>query len=707
MATIDDNGRVPTTAVEEDSDILTQNDLGKIMRWNQGLPRETDACFHDLFQQIVQNQPDSPAVCSWGDGDYTYRELDTVSTRLADHLNNDLGIAEPETPILICFDKSSIAMISMLSIFKAGGAFVAVDSAYPRDRLQAIIQAANASVVLIQPAYRHIFKGIIPEKGIHTLNSAYLSDLQLSSTKSRTTRNTISSSDTAYIHFTSGSTGTPKGIMVEHRQLCTAVSALASPMRISSTSRVLQFAAYTFDLAFGDIFVTLSQGGCICVPSEHERINDLAGAINRMDVNNACLVPSVARILHPKEVPTLKTLLLGGEALLQENLDRWAGKVALSAMYGPSECTIWCTSQIGLTTQSQANNIGRGYGARLWITKSNNHNRLAPIGDVGELLIEGPVLARGYLNSEQTKEFFVENVAWAKTSSPSERRRFYKTGDLVKYNPDGTVSFVGRKDTQIKLYGRRIETGDIEHHLASYPLVRQSMAMVPSAGVHAKQLVGVVVLADSISPRHTNRGSAVGLSIALSTEPHGPDLSNIKEFLSQKLPAHMIPRAWVVVQGIPLLISDKMNRVAVKNFVESLTVAAATPNKIRTEDNESETVPLCRHGDDAEVEERLRSIWIRALRLTFEDEKDRRNEVDFTIAADQDFCSLGGDSFSAMELVARCKAEGLPVTVNDILGNNGITLREMVKMVRRSGLKSATKVSNTTRLRIRPLWWDP
>jgi amino acid adenylation domain-containing protein len=707
MATIEDNGRDPTTTGEDELDILTQNDLDKIMRWNQDLPRETNACFHDLFQQIVQNGPDSPAICSWGDGDYTYRELDTVSTRLADHLNHDLGIAKPETPILICFDKSSIAMISMLSIFKAGGAFVAVDSAYPRDRLQAIIQAANASVVLVQPTYRHIFKGIVPEKGIHTLDLAYLSDLQLSSTKSRKTRNTISPLNTAYIHFTSGSTGTPKGIMIEHRQLCTAVSALASPMRISSTSRVLQFAAYTFDLAFGDIFVTLSQGGCVCVPSEHERINDLAGAINRMNVNNACLVPSVARILHPKDVTGLQTLLLGGEALLQENLECWAGKVALSAMYGPSECTIWCTSQSGLTAQTQANNIGRGYGARLWITKSDDHNRLVPIGSVGELLIEGPVLARGYLNAEQTKDAFVENVAWAKGSSASERRRFYKTGDLVTHNSDGTVNFVGRKDTQIKLHGRRIEIGDIEHHLASHPLVRQSMVMVPSAGVHAKQLVGVVVLADSISPHHTNRGGTMGVSISLSTEPHGSHLSNIKEFLSQKLPAHMIPRAWVVVQGIPLLISDKMNRVAVKKFVESLTVAAATPDKTRAEDNESETRLMSRHVDDTEMEKRLRSIWAHALSLTFGDEKDRKNQVDVAIAADQDFSSLGGDSFSAMELVARCKAEGLTVTVNDVLGNNGITIREMVKMVQRSGLKSTTKVSTMPRLRIRPLWWHP
>ncbi|KAI0134026.1 peptide synthetase [Xylariales sp. AK1849] len=660
-------------------DIFSQRDHGRVMEWNQSLPGSINACFHQQFEAVVQKGPEAPAICSW-DRNFTYCELDTLSKKIGNHLVN--LAAGPEMLILICFDKSSIAIASMLGIFKVGGAFVALDPSYPASRIQAIAEATNASIVVTDPVHSHLFEGIVE----HIVSLDHKSADEFSPTPSAAPRQP-SPSNTAYVVFTSGSTGAPKGIMVEHRALCTAVHSLAAPMRVSATSRFLQFAAYTFDLSYGDIFVTLSQGGCICIPSEHERVNDLAGAIVRMNVNTACLIPSVARIFRPDDVPCLETLLLGGEALLKESLEVWGSKVALAQMYGPSEATVWCTAQTGLKADGPANNIGRGLAVRLWVTSVANHDRLCPVGCIGELLIEGPVLARGYLNAQQTASSFIQSPRWAGAES-GQRRRFYKTGDLVRYDPDGSLRFIGRKYTQIKFHGRRIEMGEIEYHLSSHPLLRQFMVTLPSTGIYAQRLTAVVVLKTSKPSKHGVSELKAVPGIAGSDS--GSELEKMKGLLSSKVPSYMLPQFWVVVEEIPLMISGKMNRVLAKKFVESLS--------------EEEGLGASVNGDHAKqdvvdaVEIRLRDIWSRIL---------NRNIID--IGVESEFHSLGGDSFSAMEIVAICKAEGLALTVQNILNNT--TIREMasvIKMQSEHGLREACRSQDYSVLPLQfaPAWWD-
>ena len=171
---------------------------------------------------------------------------------------------------------------------------------------------------------------------------------------------------------------------------------------LSSESRFLQFAAYSFDVSLGDIFTTLIFGGFVCIPSEQQRIADLAGAINTMNVNQACLTSSVARTIQPCDCPGLKALSLGGEGLSNDVVSAWADYTHLLNTYGPAECTIWCACTVQLSTGSDRTNIGRGVGARLWIVE--NDDTLSPIGCVGEIVVEGPVVAKGYLNDkEKTK----------------------------------------------------------------------------------------------------------------------------------------------------------------------------------------------------------------------------------------------------------------------------------------------------------------
>ena len=669
-----------------DLDIFSQHDYEKVMSWNESILMSVDNCFHQCFEEVVRTAPDAPAICSW-DGNLTYGELDILSTRLGNNLAH-LGVV-PESFVLICFNKVSMAYVSMLSILKAGGAFVAIDPLYPASRIQAIIAATNASIVVVEPAHCHLFENIMER----VVAIDYKSADELPHMPS-VRQPQPSPSNTAYAVFTSGSTGTPKGILVEHRNLCTAALGLALPMRINSSSRVLQFAAYTFDLSYGDIFVTLSQGGCICVPSEHERMNDLVGAIVRMNVNTACLIPSVARMIQPEDVPGLETLLLGGEALIREDLERWTTKVALATLYGPSECTIWCTAQPALRLDSPANIIGRGVGALLWVTSTTNHDRLCPVGCIGELLIEGPVVARGYFDFEQTDQSFIENPSWAKTEL-GKRRRFYKSGDLVRLKSNGDVLFIGRKDTQIKLHGRRIEMGEIEYHLSSHDLLRQSMVMLPATGVYHGKLVAIVVFKTSKAP--CPRTDEVKVAAGVTKQVLAAEMARFKDFLSTRLPLYMLPQHWIIIEDIPLMASGKMNRRLVKDLVEGLA--------LESHDKYFEQQPTHKNLDK-HIETHLRNIWSSVL---------QRDVAD--IGVEQHFISLGGDSFTAMELVARCRTEGHTLTVGDIFGcrtirkiasilktpSSGVAaIEEQPRASRRVGVHSL----RTSPLKYQPVWWN-
>ncbi|EEP77448.1 predicted protein [Uncinocarpus reesii 1704] len=607
-----------------DLDICSQRDYEKVMNWNKAVPSSVDNTFHEHFESIAQKTPDAPAICSW-DGNFTYQELDSSSTRLANHLA-DLGVV-PETLVLLCFNKSAFAIVSMLGIMKAGGAFVAIDPSYPASRIQAILQATNAEVVVTEPEHRPLFEGTM--KHIVAIGPELAEELPATP---KTIGTKSSPSNTAYVVFTSGSTGAPKGIMVEHRALCTAAVSLSTPMRIDSTTRHLNFAAFTFDLSYGDIFVTLSQGACLCLPSECEKVNDLAGAMVRMNVNSACLIPSVVRVFQPEDVPGLKTLSLGGEALVKENLELWAPKVVLNNM--------------------------------------------------------------GYLDGEQTKRSFVENPSWAKVE-PGQRRRFYKTGDLVKYNSDGTVGFIGRKDTQVKFHGRRVETGEIEYHLACHDSLRQSVVILPSAGVYSKRLVAVVVLKTNQMSQES--ASELKVVTGIAKEKSASEVAKVKKFLSSRVPHYMVPQFWIVVEQIPLMISGKMNRVLARRFLESLD-----EDNLETKVNGSMTV----QKPDDPVELHLRKLCSHVL----------NKDMD-KIDAEQTWEDLGGDSMSAMELIARCRAENLVLTMHDFLDGN--TVRQMASIAKRRTPGTPTnghRAQETprmqggcgvqARLKFPPVWWE-
>ena len=251
--------------------------------------------------------------------------------------------------------------------------------------------------------------------------------------------------------FTKKSSGTPKGAVIPHGQLCTTMKALNERIRPVVPMRTLQMTACNFDFSIFEIFCPLVAGGCVCIPSESDRLENLPGAVDSLSPNTGSLSPSYLATLAEHEFPKLKTILLAGERVPADLSDFWTthGRRIIH-LYGPSECTVCCCF---LDANSQGHYdgfIGDPLASRLWIVSPDDHDKLLPVGATGEILIEGPIVGKGYLrNQDKTQENFIEAPAWFEKILDRQPSRFYKTGDLGRQTEEGHFEVVGRKDTQV------------------------------------------------------------------------------------------------------------------------------------------------------------------------------------------------------------------------------------------------------------------
>ena len=553
-------------------DLLSSRDLEQLRVWNYEQPSAIESCVHELILHHAEVSPQAPAINCW-DGDVTYQQLDDLSSRLACEFITE-GI-QSETLVPVCLEKSLYAAVAMLAVLRAGAAFVPLDPSHPEARFKAIIEKANAKYVVTSSETACLFRHL-PVKIIEVSPSRSKTDYALLNRSLPTVR----PYHAAFVLFTSGSTGTPKGIVQEHASVCTSATAHGRAMNITPDTRVFQYAAFTFDVSMMDIFTTLICGGCVCIPSERDRMGDFTSAMNRMRVNWVLFTPSVASLIQPEDVPTLKTLVLGGEAVKQENVSRWANKVFLFNCYGPAECG---ACAIGRFTQSDSRpaNVGRHFGAELcWVVDPENHNRLVPIGAVGELVVEGPTLARAYLDDlDKTRAVFIKSPGWAQVFQHKRPQRVYKTGDLVRQNSNGTFDFVGRKDLQVKVRGQRVEIGEVEHHVSTYPGIALSMVTWPQSGAYAQTLVALVQLVQEHCPAqavHVDLGHLPEEQVMETNfEPRG-----MLQYLASALPSYMVPTHVLVVTKLPLSVSGKIDRKSVDAWL-LLTHRPAEPVNAR------------------------------------------------------------------------------------------------------------------------------
>jgi amino acid adenylation domain-containing protein len=621
-------------------DIMGQKNIAQLREWNSETPQRVDRCVHHVIQEWVKKQPDQPAICTTN-VKLDYETLDNLAGRLAHHLVG-LG-AGPGVIVPFCFDKSAWTIVAMLATVKSGAAITFIDPKYPVDRMTHIIEGVDAKIILCAPEYAGLFEklavNIVPvEPGMLFSFPPVVYN-----------SNTVSPSDLIAIVFTSGSTGKPKGIMLEHHALVNDTIHTSVNSEIKQGTRHLQFAAYSFDPYLNDIFSCLMLGATICCPTEHERMDDLTGFINRMNCTSATITPTVASTLHPSTVPSIKSLTLAGEALGQKQLDTWVNSVKLINTYGPAECTVSSTSNPWVTPETSPANIGTGKytGSRTWITQINQPYLLAPIGAVGELLIEGPKVARGYLDGAQTAKAFFNAVTWAGFED-TLRHRVYKTGDLVRYNSDGTINFCGRKDTQVKLRGQRVELGEIEHHIRlGFPsAVDVAVEMVKLA--KRNESINLVAFFTDMSA--SKDGIAPNSSALRLSESSREALQGAQAYLTGALPSYMIPSMFVPLQSMPVNMSGKTDRLKLRSIAANLSDDDIRHYALQISDNK--TPPR------TAAERALRDLWAEVLGVESE-----------LIGVDDSFFRLGGDSVGAMRLASAALRKGLSLHVADIFRN--------------------------------------
>jgi len=305
--------------------------IQRILEWNKAAPDIVHDCLHNAFSKQVRLQPDAPAICSY-DGNFTYAELDSYSDNLANYLV-EFGIG-PEVYVPCCFDKSSFAVVAMMAVLKAGGACVALDANHPKEALKTKVLDTGASVVLTTAHRARLFEDYVPN--VVCISKRLFGQIPIIT---KPVMSSVRPENPAFIIFTSGSTGKPKGVVLEHRSIVTSMFAHGPKLGIQPGTRFLQFASYPFDVSLEEIFTTLILGGCCCIPSEEQRMSNVVGAINELNVNFVDLTPTVASMIDPNKVPSVKVMAMGGEQLSKAVIEKWCRRVRLHGFYGPSEAS--------------------------------------------------------------------------------------------------------------------------------------------------------------------------------------------------------------------------------------------------------------------------------------------------------------------------------------------------------------------------------
>ncbi|KAI1334344.1 hypothetical protein F5Y15DRAFT_429522 [Xylariaceae sp. FL0016] len=650
----------------DDIDLVGDHEVGLIRSWNSSTSVAVDDCAHKLVNVVTQRQPEASAIDGW-DCQLTYSSLMSATDRLASELVS-LGV-EPDQFIPLAFHKSAWTIVAMLAVQKAGAAFVLLDMALPYERLQLLIDKVKATIVIagqsaigLCPPVKHRLILSAETLGKWPMKPEALSRVR------------VAPENAAYIMFTSGSTGEPKGCILSHRSLCTSATGTGKALSMGSMTRSLQFSSYSFAACIVETLTVLINGGCVCVPSDAERMNDVAGAIKRRSVNWAFMTASVLSVIDPESVPTLKGLSMGGEAVRAEQIASWADRVDLQQGYGSAECCGIVVSN-SLTPSSSPNDVGRPKVGRCWLVDPQDPNKLAPLGCEGEIIIESATVGRGYLNEQaKTAAAFINPPDWRKKiGSLPLGNRFYKTGDIGRYNSsDGLLQFLGRRDMQIKLHGQRIELGEIEHNMKK--------SLPPGE---------IDVAVELIVPRNALKEDALLVAfLGLGSQFEGPeelhDLSqtmrdwvarlatDVTKALKTSVAEYMIPSSFIPLKKLPLTLSGKLYRKGLRELGHQLTV-----QELKTI-GEPSSAPAPNVSTQAERD--MRRCWSQVLGLE-----------EAVIRADSNFMHLGGDSLSAMRLVKLARGCGLALDLNAAMSPS--TLSTLAAGCR---LQTLTKVHPTS-----------
>lgn len=568
-----------------------------------------------LFKAQAEQYPDKTALRFRG-SDMSYRQLDEWSDMLASHLISRLPASGPNR-VGILLDRSDNLIVSVLAVLKAGAAYVPVDPAYPDQRKSHIINDAGITLLITQSDYLFSLD--------YYTGEVFAIDIELELLEKTTVAEAdLEGHQLAYVIYTSGSTGQPKGCGIRHSNLSHYIQ-WANHYYFSSEAHG-NFGLYTslsFDLTVTSIFCCLSRGKTLTVyPQDMDLPQILEHSFSKASgIDSIKITPSHIRLLEPMHLHTsgIRAAIVGGEAIGRDHIDILKGidaNIRIYNEYGPTETTVGCVVQ-ELEPDAPVV-IGKPiYGAKLYIL--NETSELLPVGMTGEICIAGMGVGAGYLNKPQLNESkFIAN--------PFESgQSLYRTGDLGRWLPDGTIDYRGRFDEQVKVRGYRIELGEIEHSLMQTNLFRSVCVIVKDRQVNQEQQRSIVAYYVPKDPASE------------------PDHGLVQEELMKFLPDYMVPALFIGLKEFPLTINGKIDKAVLPDPVFDSHAVHVAP--------------------DSETEEEFCRLWMEVLGLQ-------------QVGVTDDFFNIGGDSILSIRLVARLKQAGFQLSVRDIF--NFRTIRDII-----------------------------
>lgn len=587
-----------------DYPLLTASEQTNLLiKWNETqADYPQDLCMHQIFERQVERTPDTIAL-AFLDTQLTYAALDRRANQLA-HKLQELGV-QPDTIVGLCVERSPEMIIGLLGILKAGGAYLPLDPTYPAERLTFILTDAAIEVLVTQD---QVSDRLPPHLATRVCLDTDWSTLAHYSAKALHCHTQVE--NLAYMIYTSGSTGTPKGVQVTHRGIGNMALAQAQTFAATAKSRKLQFASLSFDASVFETSMAVLIGGTLCLAPQEALFPgpDLLHLLHEQAITIVTLPPSTLAALPIDTLSNLQTIIVAGEACSPDLVKRWAPTRHFFNAYGPTEATVW-VSVAECFADEPTLTIGRPISNfQLYIV--DRYLQPVPVGIPGELCIGGIGLARGYHHRpDLTAERFIPH---AFSTEPGQR--MYKTGDLVRYLPNGSIEYLGRIDQQVKVHGYRIELGEIEAALGQHPNIRECAVTLYEDETKNKRLVAYVV----------------------PNEPEAYTQKEVRQYLQERLPQYMIPAFFVRLEALPITPNGKVDRRALP-----------LPGQERSQEESAFLAPR------TSLEATLATIWADILHIK-------------QVGIHDNFFELGGDSILSTQIIAHAKQMGLHFTLKHL-----------------------------------------
>ncbi|GMK37681.1 peptide synthetase [Paenibacillus sp. CCS19] len=602
----------------ETIDLLSAEEYALYDKLNDtDLDYPVDLTIHQFIENVVRQYPDRKAVSS-AENAYTYRTLNEQANRVA-HLLLSKGIRKGDL-VTIFMERSTDTIVSLLGILKAGGAYVPVDPEYPEERISYILEDTRAGYILTKQSHLKRAEQLGEKLGTVKHVVAVDSAENLEAYSASNPEQDIAPDDLAYVIYTSGSTGRPKGALLAHQGVVNLGVFSRKEFEITERDIVTQFASFSFDASVSEMICALFSGAHLHLLSAEERVSvdAFVSVLERTKTTFIPFVPTVffnqlASVLSEEDFRRLhrvRTIMTAGEALYGEQVrvfqKKTDGRITVYNLYGPTECTVGTTYyRIPSPVRDGLTHVPIGLpNSNYKVYVVNEAMQLCPANVPGELLVESVGLSRGYLGKpDKTAEVFVPSPFKPGT-------KVYRTGDIVKLLEDGTLEYVTRRDTQVKIRGHRIEIGAVEDVMSKYPNIQET------AVVAVKEPNGQLALVGYYTSKDGNRLSS----------------SELRVFLKEKLPAYYVPKWLSRLDKMPLSPTGKVDRKK---------LAAYELSSIEEEEQSLADPSMRPH---TEVQKRISHAWKEALGKE-------------AASIEDDFFRIGGDSLAAIQVLVSLKPQ--------------------------------------------------